>query len=516
MSFLGQPPTKPTLRYALCGLLLAIFIAALYPLSMRLVAQLHCLKGTNLRHQGLMEASISHLEKAVSYSDREPEIWKELGETYYLAGRSNPGEVLSAHAEKSKNAFLIAARLNPIDAEAAFGMARAEAALEMNHPDRYHLQKKNPYHATPLYREAIRLRPNGILYHYAFAQYLYDFGRIQTFWDVIRNLSRIYPSVYDSLKKETFWSPAVRQAVKAGLVQAVDQGIAVRAAHTALSDIAENQKDWAGAISHYQAAMSHQTDQNSAAQWFHLGRLFLKKGVPETAEENFFTGLNMSMDPEKDLTGIYGAFGRAGYLEQRYRFYRQAIEIFPLSGQADILLARSLVDLNRYYEARRILEDLNRKDPTAEAYFWLYRIAELEKDMDRMELAIQKATVLEPDNSRYHTLFSNVLIRMKKLDRAEKHVGLAIYHADPPSHSLFNRRAVIRQRQGNFRGALADWQSAIELNPDNAVYYARAADACQKLGAWDDAAAYYEKAMKYDPGNKSYPKAHAALKEMQR
>ena len=42
-----------------------------------------------------------------------------------------------------------------------------------------------------------------------------------------------------------------------------------------------------------------------------------------------------------------------------------------------------------------------------------------------MELTIQKATVLEPENSRYHRLFSEALKRKKKFKRAAKEAALA-------------------------------------------------------------------------------------------
>ena len=93
---------------------------------------------------------------------------------------------------------------------------------------------------------------------------------------------------------------------------------------------------------------------------------------------------------------------------------------FQLSQDVNITVALNLIDLKRYEEARRVLTELNQIEPDAEAYYLLYKIAQLENDSDRMELAIQKATVHDPANSRYHLLFSQLLVRLKKYETAEK------------------------------------------------------------------------------------------------
>ena len=131
--------------------------------------------------------------------------------------------------------------------------------------------------------------------------------------------------------------------------------------------------------------------------------------------------------------------------------------------------------LTPYHQAQRILKELNQERPTAEACYWLARIAEKKKDWDSMELAIQKATVLDPENSRYHLIFSKVLKRLMKLERAEKEAGLALDYSVEPSHWLFNYRAWIRWSRKDYQGAVKDWKSAIAVKPRKASFYARAA-----------------------------------------
>jgi tetratricopeptide (TPR) repeat protein len=314
------------------------------------------------------------------------------------------------------------------------------------------------------------------------------------------------------LKKEPFWSPRVKEAVKKGLEQAIEEGISKRETHKAMSSLLAGEKEWAGAISHYRQALRYQAFDNRPKDYIHLGRLYLKKAEIEEAEENFFKALDLSRSKEKDLERLYRLYKGEGSMEELYRFYQQVSRRLILSYRMDILLARSLIDLKRYYKARQILIDLNQKEPTAEAYYWLARIAQIEKDWDAMELAIQKATVLEPKNSHYHFLFSRLLKQIKKLERAEKEAGLAIKHSAKPSPWLFNHRAWIRWAKRDYLGAARDWRLAIRLSPKKASFYAQIAEAYRMLGDWPLAISYYKKALKLDPKNRRYGKRYRELK----
>ncbi|MCK4467393.1 MAG: tetratricopeptide repeat protein, partial [Desulfobacterales bacterium] len=394
--------------------------------------------------------------------------------------------------------------------EATYGLAREEARLEQIYPYLHH-QNNNPYHALPYFEKAIRLRPNSILCHYALARYLHQQKKTESLLRIVSNLARIYPPIYGHLKNEAFWSSPVREAFKKGLHQAIDEEIASQNAHTAMSSLMAGEKNWASAISHYQKALSLQTIDKDSGKYLHLGRLYVKNGQLEEAEESFFKALSMSRTKERHLENLYRVYEREGCFEELYRFYHRVSRSFALSAKMDILLARSLIDLKRYHQAQRILKELNQERPTAEAYYWLARIAEKEKDWDSMELAIQKATVLDPENSRYHLIFSKVLKRLKKLERAEKEAGLALDYSVEPSHWLFDHRAWIRWSKKDYQGAVKDWESAIAVKPKKASFYARAAQAYCKLEEWSQALDHYQKAMDLDPKNENYRKRYVAV-----
>jgi tetratricopeptide (TPR) repeat protein len=119
---------------------------------------------------------------------------------------------------------------------------------------------------------------------------------------------------------------------------------------------------------------------------------------------------------------------------------------------------------------------------------------------------------LDPKNSHYHLLFSQVLNRMKKLDRAEKEAGLAIKHATRPSASLFNHRASIRWKKEDYARAAEDWKSALPMQPRNASLQARIAEAYLKLGDLPKATSHYQKALQIGPNNQTYQQKLELLK----
>lgn len=499
-------------RYVLCGLILLLALFALYILTLRLIAQTHMHRAGNLFSEGYYGLALSHLKKADHCLPGDYAIQKELGKTYAKLAGLQPGVKEGFPLmRRAQGHYLEAFRLNPLDAETAYALARGEERLE-ELDRRLHPEKKDTeYDALPYFRETIRLRPNGIMYHYALARYLYRHGEQAELASAVKTLARVYPHSCWYLRKEALWSPAIMEACKTGLREAIGRKISLREAHENMSYLLAEEKEWNGAISHYAEAMRH-TSNNSAGDYINLGRLYLKNGQIEAAEGTFLKGLDISTAREGDLERLYGIYKGEDRPNELCQLYRKARDRYVGSSRMDVLLARSLIDLKQYNQARRILDAINLKEPTAEAYSWLAHIAEKEKDWNGMELAIQKATVLDPSNSRYHLIFSQVLKRRKKLERAEREATLAIAHQIRPSPSLYDHRAGIRWSMQDYPGALGDWKSAIALKPDKASFYAQAAEACIKIGNLPRAVEYYQKAVNLEPGSERYGKKYKELK----
>ena len=114
------------------------------------------------------------LQKASTYQPKDYRIQRQWANAVYKLGELSP-TAKGAYdlAGKAKARFQAAFKLNPLDAQSAYGLAWQEDRLELLYTKLHPDDNANPHNARPYYEQAIRLRPNGIKYHYALARYLY-------------------------------------------------------------------------------------------------------------------------------------------------------------------------------------------------------------------------------------------------------------------------------------------------------------------------------------------------------
>ena len=212
------------------------------------------------------------------------------------------------------------------------------------------------------------------------------------------------------------------------------------------------------------------------------------------------------------FSGFYpfGAGGGVNHLIEE--FYKKVDAQFRLTDKDRVLYARTLYYLENYRTALKTLEDVNHNQPSAEAYYWLARIHAKSEDWDAMEIASQKASVLDSANSSYHLLFSQALGHNNKMERAESEADLAIETAKDSSAALHNHRAWVRWRRKDYQGAAADWKTAGALNPKYAGYYfAWCGRAYEKLGDLNEAVVNLRKAIEFEPENQKYKEKYIEI-----
>ena len=452
-------------------------------------------------------------EKAVQGQPNDARMYKALGEALNALAREKPVQDAFVHEKRAMEAFEKAALLIPIDAEAHYGLARSSARLEQMHPLVHPDDAENPYNPLPAFHKAIELRPNGILYRYALARHLYLMGDIRAFRSEIQELVRIYPPTYTNLKKEPFWSEPLEAVATKGLHQALEAGIMPQQAHMALSAILERQELFPEAIRHYTLALQESPRDIEASQSIHMGRLYLQAGQPDKAEQAFLQGLRISETREIHLERVFSAYKKHDQTQSFIVFFNRIEHEIPFSIKARLVVAKALIQNQSYFEARQLLERLNRRSPTSEAYYLLYTIAKEQNDLDRMELAIQKTTVLAPQNSRYYYLFSRVLRRAGKLESAEKAASRALALSEEPRAELLHNRAKLRRGLNDPSGALSDWEAAIALSPEKAAYHAHASEMLKQLARFDQALEHANKAASLEPENERYQSRYTELKK---
>ena len=500
------------LRPAFCALTLIFSVFLFYHLYFNLISQLYYQRANTLIYKGYYGLAINSLNKALRFSPDNYRIFKKLGMAHSKIGRLTPmhGKALS-HFTQAKDYYLEAYMLNPIDSEISYGLARQEMILEKLYRHMFPENKENPYDALPYLKRAIQLWPNCMVYNYALARYFNYHKNTNEFLSVISTLFMVYPPAYKYLKNNSLWSPRARKAAQKGLGQAIKKGVLIREAHKGMSSILAEEGNWVGAISHFINTLPVQNYKNTSEDYIYLGRLYLKNKELAKAREYFLKGLELSRYMEKDLGTLYNYYENEGYTEELYHFLDTVRSSFILSNKIEVLAARSLIKLKRFNKAKSILMEVNHRKPVSEAYYLLAKIARIEEDWDKAELAAQKATVLEATKSRYHLLFSQILKHLKKLERAEKEAGLAIRYSVKPYSWLFDNRAWIRWVKKKYLMAARDWKTAIKLNPKRASYYTRAAECYVILGNFLRALDYYKKAGELDPENERYKKRYREI-----
>jgi len=498
------------LRVFFCTLTMAFSAFLFYHLFLDLVSQLYVQRVDRLIRKGSYGLAINSLTKALRFSPSNAGIFKRLGRAHFkIAQITRLEEKVLSHFLQAKNYYLKAYSLNPQNSEISYRLAIQEMALEKLYNNMFPENDENPYHALPYFKRAIELWPNSMVYNYEFSRYLYYFHKdTTTFLSVIATLFMVYPPVYKDIGKDALWSPATREAAKKGLESAIKKGILRGDAFRAMSFILSEEGDWAGAVSQFKKILSLQGNKSSSKDYIRLGYLHLKNLDVPMAETCFIKGLKLSRHLEKDLNDLYTFYGREGYTEERYNLFEVVRHSFIFSSTIEILTARSLMKLARFNKARSILMDLNQSKPTPEAYYLLARIAQTEEDWDNAEIAAQRAVVLDAKKSQYHLLFSQILNRLKKYERAEKEAGLAIRCSAEPNPWLFDNRAWIRRKLKKYRMALRDWEVSIRLSPESAPYYARAAECYMIIGNFSIASDYYKRALELDPENGDYQRRY--------
>jgi len=486
---------NPLKRISVLLLILGLFVVLAVPAVKFTIGKFHYEKGRSLSSNGQYSQAVQALEKALSWQPKDAAILYELGMVHLKTALDMDGVLQGAMAAKAVESFAQAQTLNPLEPETAYGLARASELLG----------EQNREQTLAAYHRAVELWPNNSLYRRAFARELYRQGKEEELLATLQILGGIDPASVGQLQREPYWSDDAQQAVIAGLQQAIAQNIVPRQAHMALAAILEKQEKWPEAALAYQNGMSYELHRNTEHDFYRLGGLLLRVDGDE-AVKVMLQGLAQSSTRERDLERLYNIFKDGVETEFQLGFYRQVRERFPLTYRLEILMARTLIDAGQCDAAKEILEKEALQEEAPEIWYWLARIGELTEDWDTMEIAIQKASMRDPNNSDYHLIFSRVLARQQKYVAAEEQAGRAIQTRENPSAGLYNHRAWLRWNQENYEGALEDWQEANRLQPDNAAYYGQIGRAYKMLGNTDLAMTAYTEALERDPGNERYRK----------
>jgi len=510
-TYLSNSTSSPAVLYAGCVIVLVLASAAGYLLVRNLVADLYHHRARNRLNAGRYLSVVEDLRTADRFRPEDSRIKLLMGQTYLkLSSRMPNVKTAYASATRARISLRESTALNPLDSEAALELARTTSRLQQLFPLYYPKRSFNPFDARPLFRRAITLRPNSIRCHFELARYMHQHNQIEELKTTVGELTRIYPAVYRHLRRESFWSPVLRLAAQNGLKQAITKNTMVATANRNLSAIHAKDANWQEALSHFHGALAASEGKITPDDYFRLGRLYLKNGKRQDAEFSFLKGLDTSPTRNRHVTSLVRLIqneGAAPLIDLHARITSR----FPYSIEVEMSFIRALMNLKQYNRSKDMLLAAMQRNPIAEGYYRLACIAEIQKDWNNMEPAIQKATVLAPANISYRKKLSHLLKRQKRWQAAEREIGSIIRLASPPAARWFNERATLRIKQENFEGAAKDWEEALKISPQKAVYHTRAGEAYIRLGNWSQAVHHYRLALDLEPDNAKYRQRLAAL-----
>lgn len=434
----------------------------------------------------------------------------QIGQTYLTAEEVDLPKAFDTYLS-ARTRLQQAELIDPVTYEVAYSQARIETSLEMIYTTLYP-EKLPPYDPDTLYRKAIQLRPNGITILYSYAIFLAFRGDEEKLGSVVRRMTETLPSVYGRLKKEYFWSETLMGQAEAGLNSALEKGISPREAHRALADIYSQNGAYDQAVFEYQASLDIRSFSNTWRHYIQMGRLQYLAGNIDKSDFWFLKGLQVTTDFKSALDSLYYFFNENDQLAEFIRFATAIEQKLFNPPEIDFAIARAWMDQNNYPLAKVRLLRLTAKKKSAKAYYFLAKIAQQEQDWDQMELMVQKATVLDKENSSYFYIFSVVLQRQKKYPQAEEAATKALEKSKKGNPWLFNNRAWTRWAQQKYEAAAQDWKRAFDLKPNNSDFPYRIAQCYERIALFEEALTYVTKALDRSPDNASYQKLRQRLR----
>ncbi|NOQ71780.1 MAG: tetratricopeptide repeat protein [Crocinitomix sp.] len=145
--------------------------------------------------------------------------------------------------------------------------------------------------------------------------------------------------------------------------------------------------------------------------------------------------------------------------------------VFSQTQDDIIAYSDSLFELDQFEEAISYYDNLIGQDSSEEMYFRSRGYAYLElNELKKGEADYQKALELNPNCSFCYSHLAKLEANRGNLDKALQLLELAIGN-DEKNDFAFYMRANLREFNNNKIGALFDYNKAIELAPDMALYY---------------------------------------------
>lgn len=235
-------------------------------------------------------------------------------------------------------------------------------------------------------------------------------------------------------------------------------------------------------------------DGNNANALEGLGALLVGEGRHGEALEQFELLNRLAESPEARLL-LAVALQTLGRQEEAEAQYRRSLMLEPGNVLALEGIGRLFLSAARYLEATECLERLIKQQPD-DAEGWRLSATAL-RMIGRNEQAAEqyrKALGLDPTDGPTRSRFADALEASGHIDEAIRVATEGLQVAKNPV-DLYNTRGEIRRRMGQFEAALADYEAAIELDPEKVDVHFNIVTAMIALGRTTEAPSVLARAL---------------------
>ncbi len=232
-------------------------------------------------------------------------------------------------------------------------------------------------------------------------------------------------------------------------------------AELGLGVVAERQKKWNTAASHYRRALDLNPKSVIAARG--LGRAMSELGDRSAARIAF--GRAIEIDPASaEARNDFGVFlFQAGELDRSLEELIEAVRLDPASPVYHENLGRAFRRKSMWKEAERELSETVRLSPNAAgAWTALGQTRVEEKKLDEASAAFSAALALDPLDEQAAAGLGAALSAEGRLTDAEAALGRAI-ESNAKSPVLWNNIGVVRTRLGDYTTGVEAFEKALSL-----------------------------------------------------
>ncbi|HEY8494548.1 MAG TPA: tetratricopeptide repeat protein [Myxococcota bacterium] len=241
-------------------------------------------------------------------------------------------------------------------------------------------------------------------------------------------------------------------------------------------------------------------DPTNLRSYFALARAYEKLDRHAEAEQ----ALRRALEQHPGSLAVYSALARGrrqrGDREGEIAIYREVLRVQPRHHATLVALADAYMGLERWDDARRTLEEIERAYP--DDLRSIVRLGYLDLEQNDYEAAaarFEKALADNPEQHEVHYLLGLVQRRAGRLAEAQ-----ASFERVPPEHERWSdarlQIAALKERQEDYRGAL-DEAEAVRARAPSRQLDLYVASLRAKSGDFDGAVAFLQGLLEESPGD---------------